>query len=586
MGIAISRGKRTGVKVAAGMAAVLTGSAEAYQFNTGSDWAVNLDNSIAYNIGMRVQSVDPLIGNNPNFDEGEHKFGRGDLVTNRIQDFVEAQAVYQNRVGLRFTGSLWKDFAYDDTVESNPGIYAPAGTGPSAQPGMSYESIRSYRSGDYSDYTKKYQIEGGELLDAFAFYNTRVGDIPVYAKIGRLAQYWGNAFFYGFQAISYSQNPVDFIKGFTQPGSEVKELFLPRTQLLVTAALKDNLSVSAQYFAEFETNRFPEGGTFLSPTDFVYSGPDTAFLGALPAAAVGLPAEAGFVPFTLSKGKSSKPSDTHPNYGVKVAWSPAWAGGDLGFYYRRFDEAQPWVLINFPSATSPGDYHLAYNRNVRLYGLSYERTFGSISTGWELSYKRNMGLASTPSPSVPVEHEGATGNVVNFVGNMLWQLGTTRLWDTGTFIAEAAYTRLTSVNHNEAEALYNGVDYPGCPTNSRWDGCSTRNALAVAILFDPQWLQVFPGIDLDMPISDNIGVNGNGAFSAGGFYGQGNHIYSAGLKATYKSKSSVAIQYNAIHGRPNGTTTTPAGEPVYKSGNGLYQFNDRGWVSLTFKTSF
>ncbi len=561
------------------VAALSTGTAQAYKFDAGPDWTFNLDNSITYNIGMRVQSIDPRLGNNPNFDESEYKFGNGKLVTNRVQDFVEAQAVYQNMMGVRFTGSMWKDFAYDDSDKSNPGIYAPAGSGPGALPAITYDSIRSYKSGHFSDYTKKYQIAGYELLDAFAFYNTAIADVPVYAKVGRLSQYWGNAFFYGFQAISYSQNPVDFIKGFTQPGSEVKELFLPRTQVLLTANLRQDLSVSAQYFAEFEANRFPEGGTFLSPTDFAYSGPDTAFLAAVPTAA-------GYAPFEVSAANPDKPGGTHANYGVKVAWSPEWARGDLGFYYRHFDEAQPWVLIDFPSSTSAGDYHLAYNRNVRLFGMSYEHSFGPVSTGWEVSYKHHMGLSSTPSASVPVETEGATGNVLNVISNALWQLGSSPLYDTGTVLAEVAYTHVTGVTHNEAEALYNGIGYAGCATNSRWDGCATQNAVAVAISFDPQWLQVLPSIDLDMPISDNIGVYGNGGFTAGGFYGQANQIYSGGIRATYKSNSSVALQYNAIYGRPNGTTTTPAGAPVYKSGNGLYQFDDRGWISLTFKTSF
>lgn len=567
-------------------AALSSAPAMAFKIDAGSDWSLNLDNSITYNIGMRVQSIDPRLGNNPNYDESEYKFGTGKLVTDRVQDFVEAQAVYQDRMGVRFTGSMWKDFAYDASDKSNPGVYAPAGTGPGALPAITYASISSYKSGEFSDYTRKYQLAGYELLDAFAFYNTTVGDIPVYAKVGRLTQYWGNAFFYGFQGISYSQNPVDFIKGFTAPGSEVKELFLPRTQALVTANLTQDLSVSAQYFAEFANNRFPEGGTFLSPTDFAYSGPDRAFLAALPASAIGLPAAAGYAPFEVNVGNPLKPGGTHANYGVKVAWSPEWARGDLGFYYRHFDEAQPWLLVDFPTASSAGDYHLAYNRNVRLYGLSYEHSFGPLSTGWEVSYKHHMGLASTPSAAVPVETEGATGNVLNVMANALWQLGSTPLYDTGNLIAEVAYTHLTGVTHNDAEALYNGVGYPTCPTNSRWDGCSTRNAVAVAISFDPQWLQVLPSIDLDMPISDNIGVYGNGAFTAGGFYGQANQIYSGGLRATYKQVTSVALQYNAIYGRPNGTTTTPAGAPVYKSGNGLYQFDDRGWISLTIKTSF
>lgn len=583
-------------RLAAGIAAIALGAgcatpAWSYEFTVGPDWVVNLDNTVLYNVGIRATSIDPKEGNAPNYDESDYKFKAGDIVTDRISDLAALQAVYQNQLGFRFSASAWKDFAYNADDASNPGIYAPAGTGPGAQPAITYASIRSYSSGQYSDYTKFYHLQGAELLDAFAFKNTQIGSVPVYLKAGRLTQQWGNGLFFSFQSISYSQNPIDFIKGFTAPGSEVQELFLPRTQLNIAANLTDDLSVNGQYFLEFEGNRFPEGGTFLSPTDFAYNGPDTAFLGALPAAAVGLPAAAGYVPFEVSRGPAERPSGTHANYGLKAKWSPSWARGDLGFYYRHFDEVQPWILVDFPSATSKGDFHLAYNENVSLYGFSYEHTFGEISTGLEVSYKHHMGLATTPSPAVPVETKGATGNIANVVANALIQLGSTPLYDTGNVVAEVAYTHLVSVDHDPSEAMFNAVGYAGClhggaPSTDKWDGCSTKNAVALAFVFDPQWLQVFPGIDLDMPISDTMGLYGNAAITAGGFYGQANHIYSGGLKATYRTNSSVQIQYNGSYGRPNGVTTTPAGAPVYASGNGLFQANDRGWVSLTFKTSF
>lgn len=551
---------------------LFTCTAQAFQFSEGNNWEFQFNNSLQYNLGMRVTPINGKIGNNPNFDEGDHKFGSaGSIVTNRVSDLMSFEGVFQHHMGFHVSGSGWKDFAYNNKDKSASGNYAP---------GIPYSSIKSYKNGKYSQYTSHYFIGGAELLDAYLFYNTTIANTPIQLKVGRFTQQWGNAFFYGFQSISYSQSPTDFIKGFDSPGTEIQQLIIPHTQVNIAANVTPTLTLNAQYFLRFEGNRFPEGGTFLSPTDFAYSGPDRAFLGAVPTGS-------GYVPFMLNRGPTNTPSGATGNYGIRAMWSPLWAQGTIGFYYRHFDEVQPWLLINFPTSTSPGNFHLSYNRNVRLYGMSYEHTFGNISSGFEVSYKTHAGLASSPSPAVPKEPQGATGNVLNVIANALVQLGSTPLYDTGTIVAEAAYTNVMSVDHNGYQGLYNGVGHPGCPSNNKWEGCATKNALDVAFVFDPQWLQVLPNVNLDMPISDNIGVYGNPGFSAGGFYQQANQIYSVGIRASNSAGNmSALLQYNGILGRPHGTTTTPSGRKIYAGGNGLYQYNDRNWLSLTLTYSY
>src|SRR5690606_39432990 len=89
----------------------------------------------------------------------------------------------------------------------------------------------------------------------------------------------------------------------------------------------------------------------------------------------------------------------------------SWAKGDLGFYYRQFDEVQPW-----PGGTmyagGGGQVHLTYADKVKLYGLSYERTFSTLSTGFEVSYRTDTALASafTKDRKSVVYGKGARGN--------------------------------------------------------------------------------------------------------------------------------------------------------------------------------
>lgn len=543
------------------------GPAFAYKFETAPEWDVNFDNTVQYTVGWRMQDPDSKIANHPAFYQGDAKFQKGDVVTNRIQDLIELQAVYKGRMGIRVSGSVWKDWAYDDNVEVPETIKAFYRNN-----GLSESAACSYENCKYSDYTKKYYMQGGELLDAFVFANTEIGDTPVYAKLGRLAQYWGNSFFFGFSNIAYSQSPVDFVKAFANPGSEVKELFLPRKQVLLATELSPEVSAAFQYFYEYRPNRYPESGTYLGFFDPLFNGPQL---------------NTGFSSTNRNDG-IVEPEDNNDNFGVKIGWSPSWLGGDLGFYYRQFDEVQPWMALINPKTDN---LYNPVNEKAKLVGVSLEKSFGLLSMGLELNQRRDTALHTV---ALAKTDKGASGTLTNLIANAFVQLGSSPFWDSGILIGEASYTHLDSVTGNPH--LYNGVGTANCRENGTaapgsWrDGCATNNALALAVLFEPQWLQVAPGLDLALPMSYTWGAHGNPAYAASPFYANGTNLYSIGVKATYQSKNSMTLQYNGYRWRPNGTAQ-PFGPSVPESyagfgGAGAPSLNDRGWLQLSLKTSF
>jgi hypothetical protein len=558
----------------------------ATEINTGNpDFKARWDNTLQYNLGVRAQNIDSRIGNNPLFDESEYKFKRGDVVTNRITDLMEIDLSYKDAFGARLGGSAWYDGAYGRKVESNPGNVLPPvmRNGQQIAPATPYSSLISYSGGQYSDYTSRYYRKGGQILDAFVWGNTDLGGHYTSAKVGRLTAYWGNALFFGTQGINYAQNAADNIKGLTAPGTQAKELAIPREQVLLQTELTPELGVALQYFWKFQGNRLPEGGTYLAPVDFLFSGPNL-LQGALP------------------RGADVVPKENNRNYGVKMVWTPSWLNGSLGAYYRRLDETQPWApLIGLNAAGAP-NYHLAYATGVDMLGLSLDTQVAGLSTGFEVSYRRNTGLNSGtgPLPTDLTGREGARGNTLNVVANALAVLTRSSWYDTGTFLAELAYTRKLKVTSNAT--LYNGVENrAACPTGSKWDGCSTNNSLSLGMLFSPQWLQVRPGVDLSMPMFVLTGLSGNAA-SLGSPVGQGFAAYSFGLNAVVRQKYNWTLQYNGSHGHatggltdftvgssaslPAGASFAGAGPQYYASGNSAYMNNDKGWVSLTLKTSF
>ncbi|GAB2577585.1 DUF1302 domain-containing protein [Ramlibacter solisilvae] len=554
----LSGGKLNAVAAAA-MLVVACGTAQAFEFDTGNpDLSVRWDNTVRANFATRVEERDQKIGNSALSDEGTYSFDKGDSVAQRLDLLSELDVIYKKRYGFRVSGAGWYDAAYDGKSKSNP------------NPPL--VNIPSYIGNNYSAYTKRFYRGGsGELLDAFVFGGFDVGDVGVQAKAGRHTLYWGESLFLGghLHSISYSQNPLDLQKGFATPGTEAKELFRPLNQLSAQAQLTDTLSVAGQYMLEWEAARYPEGGTYLGPVDFVFNGPDRQFLS--PAA--------GFA----TRGAPSEPKQ-RGEWGLSARWSPAWLDGTMGFYYRNFADKLPQTLITQGGAGTTR-YNLIYTDNIDLYGISLAKNIAGISVGAELSARHNTPLQSQVlgvAVGLPAQGEtkGARGDTLHALVNAAGVINKTPIFDQATWIAELQWSQWTKVRsgNNLFNALGFSANCSGANAD-KWNGCSTKDYVGTSLGFTPTWYQVFPGVDLSAPVTYAIGLSGNAATVFGGNEGLGN--YSVGLGADVQQKYRFDLKYIDFVGRykDNGTAVTAT--------NGLTTFlKDRGFVSLTFKTTF
>ena len=533
------------------------GEASAFDVDTGNpDVAIRFDNTVRLNYGVRVESRDSKIGNSALSDEGDYSFDKNDAIAKRFDLLSEFDLIYKKRYGLRVSGAAWYDFAYDSgTSRSNPN--APL------------VNIPSYVGNQYSSTVKRLYRDGAEVLDAFIFGGVDLGAVPVQAKLGRHTIYWGESLLLGghMHSVSYAQAPLDLQKGFATPGTEVKELFRPLNQLSMQAQVTDTLSLAGQYLLEWESARYPEGGTYYGPVDFVFNGPDRQFLN--PAL--------GFA----SRGPAAEPSQ-HGEFGLTARWSPAWLDGSMGFYYRNFADKLPQVLLTKVGPASASQYNMIYADNIQLFGASIAKNIAGVSTSAEISYRKNTPLnAQVLGVAIGLPGQGDTkgprGDTLHGLANAIGTIAKTPLFDAATWAAELAWSHLVSVD--SGANLFNGVGYAPCAGKDKWDGCSTRNYVGIGASFNPTWFQVFPGVDLSAPVTYAIGVSGNAATTFGGNQGLGN--YSLGVGADVQQKYRFDLKYIDYLGRyrDNGTAVT--------SQNGLTTFlRDRGAVSLTFKTTF
>jgi len=538
------------------IAIAIAGPAAAVEIDSGNpDLSIRFDNTLRLNYAQRVEGRDPKIGNSVIADEGDFSFNKGDAVAKRIDLLSEFDVVYQKRYGARVSATAWKDFAYGSHSQSNPN--AP------------YSAIPSYVGNVYSPYVQRFYSGGsGEIMDAFVFGGFDVGDVPVQAKLGRHTVYWGESLLLGgnLHSVAYAQNPLDLQKGFATPGTEAKELFRPLNQLSMQAQVSDTLSLSGQYMLQWESFRYPEGGTYLGPVDFAFNGPDRQYISA------GL----GFA----THGPSAAPKQ-RGEWGVSARWSPQWLDGTLGFYVRDFADKMPQSLIT-KAAPNASNYNLIYADGIRLYGISLAKSIGGISVGAELSTRINTPLSAqvlgvSPGIPSPGQTNGPRGDTVHALLNLLGTVSKTPLFDSASWLAEFTYSQYTKVR--SGGDLFNAVGYKACAGKDLTDGCSTKQYGGVGFGFTPTWFQVAPGLDLTAPVTYSIGVRGNSATVFGGNQGMGNYSVGLGLDVQQKYRFDLKYVDYVGHYKDNGTAVTAQ--------NGFTTLlRDRGFVSLTFKTTF
>ena len=626
-------------------------AAQAFEVDTGSeDWAVRFDNTLKYNYGVRTESADKRMLGTPNNNDGDYNFRKsGTNITNRVDLLSEFDVVYQNAMGFRVSAASWYDKAYDNTgsnsnpfVNGNGAVSGMVGQHPLVGGFTGLDGVGN-GSPHLSNYAQRYYSgPSSEILDAFVFYSTEVGEESLFSiKAGQHNVFWGETILNPVHSVSYGQSGLDLAKLAASPGTEAKELFVPRNQISTTFTLNPELTFGAQYFLKWDEARLPEAGTYYGTSDVLGEGAQSFLLGhtATPPGFLGQDALTN-----VRRGDDNTPDD-RGDWGLMVKWSPEWLDGTLGAYYRNTSDILPQAVLDARSLTVVGNscgfggpggavctlvdslagtsYNLSYGDDIDIYGLSLSKSFGDVSVGSDLNFRQNMPLASIPAilsatgplglasglgllpartpgtgvvTDVPGEGDSmaATGDTLHWTVNGLVAIGDTPLFDSATLLGELYYSNLISLD-SENEALYKGKStYRGIdkPTRDNW---------GLAVNFTPTWYQVFPGVDLSAPMSINVGLDGVSPVVAGGAEDTGN--YAVGVSAAIYSKYFVDLKYvdsfgeteNCENGATDGATPNALDGPERYTcyGGGYSSFSgggatgeDRGAVYLTMKTTF
>lgn len=539
--------------LALAISAASVAQVNAFEIETGnSDLRLRWDNTLKYNAAWRLKEADDKLISSVNQDDSNRNFDKG-LIANRLNLLSELDARYKN-FGARISATGWYDTVYQGDNDNDSAFTA---------------NQRSVSSDEFTDDTRRLHGGKGEILDAFIFGRGTLGEIPSSFRLGRHSVLWGESLFFGANGIAGGQAPVDVIKATSVPNTPFKELIRPVNQFSGQLQLRSNLSLAAYYQFEWEENRIPAVGSYFSTSDVVGEGGERLIVGG--------PIGPNQQRLAFFRGDDQKAKNSG-QFGLSLRFSPEDWNTDFGLYAIRYHAKDPMVYTQ-PFVTGPniftgqlGEYELVYAEGIRAFGASFSTAIGDANVAGEVSVRRNTPLVSLSQANIGGAGDN-DGNPLYAVGNSLHaQLSTlysfprNDFWDSATLVGEVAWHRRTSITKNP-EAL---------------DPNSERDAWGVRMSFTQNFFQVYPGIDLSVPIGIGYSPKGKSSvitkFNNG--VGDKGGDFTIGLQADYLQAWKVGVSYTRfIGGADNFLDSGNAntyGQPL----------KDRDFIAFTAQRSF
>jgi hypothetical protein len=532
---------RLSVSAAAVAVALSCGHAQAFEFDTGDPGLkVRWDNTFKYSTIYRLRDPDSTqvasFRVSPAGD-GDFNFKKG-FVSSRLDWLTEFDAVKDNKYGARLSATAWYDDVYQHGNDNNTSITHNVTA-----------AANQFTSG-----TKNAVGDGSRLMDAFVFAKGELGDMPASVRVGRHAVIYGETLMDGSNGIAGAQGPVDITKAATVPGAQVKEFLLPTNQISATLQPTNQLSLGGYYQFKWEKSPFFGAGSFLSPNDFATDGAE-AFVS------------------TPVGGAVRRDSDLSPRkggqWGTQLRFKPESVDVELGLYAANYHDKTPSAAYIYGPT-----YRLAYQEDIRTYGVSASTVLGSDNVSIEASIRDNMPLTGGADPFGRWGYVIGAAPTADNKNNQAYAVGKTGhitlvdihviqpnalLKDGGSIATQYDWHTVRSVTKNPL-----AVD----PTTS-------KDASKITIAFTADYFQVADGLDLAFPIVLSHSVNGRSRVYAGWVENGG--ALDLGVNFKYRTLWKAGINYHHFLGQ-HGTGV----------GSGHFDQTqwDRNYLSFNISTSF
>ncbi|MBT0587119.1 DUF1302 domain-containing protein [Alteromonas oceanisediminis] len=282
------------------------------------------------------------------------------------------------------------------------------------------------------------------LLDAFAYADIWVGDMPLTVRIGDQVVSWGESTF--IQHGINSTNPVDVTRA-RAPGAELKEVFIPVGMVFASLGVSENLNLSAYYQYEWEKSLLPVAGSYFATNDFAGEGGQTnniqlgftgnpdidldyllgamndlgdALRGGANQAAIGnaLLAHSTKVGVRGFSDAAHDDADDQGQYGIKIGYfAEELNSTEFGFYHLNYHSQRPLIngiasdftqagigadlaflasneitRHNITDLNTFAEARFVYPEDIKLYGISFNTNVGTTALAGEVAYRQDEPL--------------------------------------------------------------------------------------------------------------------------------------------------------------------------------------------------
>lgn len=436
-------------------------------------------------------------------------FARGlffhDFVNNRFTEFHPNRITKENQFDVGYISTSGTELLPTAGLplplpvnavrtDSKP---CPASRNPSGGPcGLVYGPGAVVRNQRTDNETLKQIGEDLQLME-LNFYGTvdlPVIDREVTFKLGRQVVNWGESTLLFFDSINQINPPN--ANNLFRVGSVLEEVFVPINMAFLSMGLSDNTNLEAFYQLEWAPLEVPAPGSFLSPIDLgTNNAINTVNLG------FGNGAEdPDRVAFLLDNPLSGltntsaaalrmpdvEPSDTG-QYGLRLSHYAEWlnSGTELAAYYMNYHSRIPFLSVysvpegcgkhttntatfsaacsdvplyhslvraNDPQGATDDAVHfdkirlqLEYPEDIRLFGLSFNTSFGDLAVQGELAYRPDAPLQvdsedlafAAYGPAATNCHLRETGCVGTTVGYGVGPNGNTITYNSSNYVTDA-----------------------------------------------------------------------------------------------------------------------------------------------------
>jgi hypothetical protein len=529
--------------------------ASATEFSLGNDWEGSFDTTLTYSTMFRVRDADVSLmtigeggaealtqsadNHNPNADDGNYNFDKGDQATNTFKFSYDLNVKRDLDSGAT-VGFFNRGLAFYDTIVMDEGT--------TYNSSLQYVNNRVYAGedpSDFSDATKDRIGRDAKFLDAFVYYQGDLGEMPLTLRAGWQVINWGeNAFIQ--TGISNAINPADVTQA-RLPGTAVKDILLPQSALFGSLAVAESVTIEAYYQFNWQNTIVPAAGTFFSTNDFIAEdGGETLIL----------PTPANFDgphPY-FSRDASSVPSESG-QWGLAVRWFSEYLNEtDFGFYFLNYHSKLPTVGVNGPPV--PGaTYNIGYLEDIKLYGISFNTVAWDTAFSGEIAYHENTqvqtvrfgplaiakGIASAgdPSKSLLATPEDLVVSQITINRNLSSVAGFRELADSVGFIIEIGSVYAPNLENDE---IFRGLDrasrfawgYTGKLNLTYFDGIGEQ-------------IVALSGTDLKVGFVLSHGVNGDSAIPAGSF-SEDVKSFGFSVGASWQNTIEASLGYNYFTG--------------------------------------